>query len=426
MDHSQAPRLIYTVRACECFPKITQERDSNKSNKEMRFPDFSLEMLIAKIINIWLLGISVSSFILKDLKVLCRLGQTERSCLCWWNAAISRSGWSRHLMLEMYILVLKKGLPSGFGPAWGTEGWKNTCRSKQCGVPPLHLATSTRNPPLLSLPAAQGSSLLSVPSQNLTRSSRNQTSSEFPPRKLKLSSFHPFLCILKLSHSSSCFPWYRLYTEPGEHCSFPPLCLFLAWSIFSVFYFMLAYAGKCLGELTGKVLQNAVCIVFLSPVWVPSSAAPKVGLMHQGESGLDSFYMESGCQGEKIKWRRGLFTYFQLLNFIQQREEGHFPCRFYLICFLSSRCQIYAGSIYELHLCWCENLWGPSVEMLVFHFLPSGLRCPMVRDHTQSGWTLTLGSQGHSWWAETSSGQDVPPSPLCPPSHCLLRLCLHA
>lgn len=25
---------------------------------------------------------------------------------------------------------------------------------------------------------------------------------------------------------------------------------------------MLAYAGKCLGELTGKVLQNAICIVF--------------------------------------------------------------------------------------------------------------------------------------------------------------------
>ena len=134
--------------------------------------------------------------------------------------------------------------------------------------------------------------------------------------------------------------------------------------------------------------------------------------------------MASGCQGEKIRWR-GLFTYFRLLNFIQQREEGHFPSRFYLLCFLSSTCQIYAGSIYELRLCWCENLWGPWVEMLVFHFLPSGLGCPLIRDHPQSGWTFILGSQGHLRWAETCSGQDVPPSPLCPPSQCLLGLCLN-
>lgn len=77
---------------------------------------------------------------------------------------------------------------------------------------------------------------------------------------------------------------------------------------------MLTYAGKRLGELTGKVLQNVICIVFLFPVWVPSSAAPKVGLTHQRESGLDFFYTESRCQGEKIRWRIGLFAYFQLLN----------------------------------------------------------------------------------------------------------------
>lgn len=223
-----APSLIYTVRACECFPKITQERDSNKSNKETKFPDFSLEMLIAKIINIWWLGISVSSLILKDLKVLCRLGKTKRSCFCWWNAASSRSGCSRRLMLEKYILVLKKELASVFGPAWGTEGWKSLKDQSSVVSFPCTLLPAPGTPLYSLSTVAQDSSLLSVPSHNLMRSDRNLSFREFPPRKLKLSSFHPFLCILKLSHSPSCFPWYRLYTEPGEHCSFPPLCLFLA------------------------------------------------------------------------------------------------------------------------------------------------------------------------------------------------------
>lgn len=40
-----------------------------------------------------------------------------------------------------------------------------------------------------------------------------------------------------------------------------------------------------------------------------SAALPKVALVHQEESGLDSFYMESECQGGEIGWRRGLFTH---------------------------------------------------------------------------------------------------------------------
>lgn len=128
-----------------------------------------------------------------------------------------------------------------------------------------HTSLPAPGTPLLSLPAAQGFYLLSVPNHNLMRSSRNQTSSKFPLKKLKLSSFRPFLCILKLSHSPSCFPWYRLYTEPEEHCFFPPFMFIFSLVLFLV-CFMLAYAGKCLGKLTGKVLQNAVCIVFLFPV----------------------------------------------------------------------------------------------------------------------------------------------------------------
>lgn len=131
---------------CMCFPKITQERDSNKSNTEMRFPDFGLEMLIAKIINMWQPGISAASFILKHLKVLCRLGKTKRSCFSWREAAISRLGCSRCLMLEKYKFNWKKELSSGFGLSWGIEGWKNSCRPRQRGVPPSHLAPSTRTP----------------------------------------------------------------------------------------------------------------------------------------------------------------------------------------------------------------------------------------------------------------------------------------
>lgn len=43
----------------------------------------------------------------------------------------------------------------------------------------------------------------------------------------------------------------------------------------------------------------------------------KVGVRHQGESGLDSFSMKNRGEREKIRWRRELFTHFQLKNFIQ-------------------------------------------------------------------------------------------------------------
>lgn len=56
--------------------------------------------------------------------------------------------------------------------------------------------------------------------------------------------------------------------------------------------------------------------MFVFPVQMPSSASPKVGVRHRGETGLDSFSMENGHGGEKIRWRRELFTYFRLINFI--------------------------------------------------------------------------------------------------------------
>lgn len=79
MDHSHTPSLTCTVCACKCFPKITQERDSNKSKKEMRFPDFGLEMLIAKIINM----VAWYSCNIFHLKVLRRLRETKGLHFCW-------------------------------------------------------------------------------------------------------------------------------------------------------------------------------------------------------------------------------------------------------------------------------------------------------------------------------------------------------
>lgn len=67
-------------------------------------------------------------------------------------------------------------------------------------------------------------------------------------------------------------------------------------------------------------------------VCIPSSASPKVGVRHQGESGLDSFSMENGCEGEKIRWGRELFTYLQLINFIQRR--GLLPKQVWFVFFL--------------------------------------------------------------------------------------------
>lgn len=190
----------------------------------MRFPAFSLETLIAKIINIWQVGISVASFILKDLEVFCRLWKTQRSCLCWWNAGFSRSGCNRCLTLEKHVLVLKKVSPSAFGPTQGAEGWQSTCRPKQCSV----LPAITRNPSLLSLPAHQGCLCILVPITISWGQAEIRFLTSFHPGDPESPDFHPFLCIFKLSHSPSCLTWYRLYTEPGEHFSFPLLCLFLA------------------------------------------------------------------------------------------------------------------------------------------------------------------------------------------------------
>lgn len=61
---------------------------------------------------------------------------------------------------------------------------------------------------------------------------------------------------------------------------------------------MLAYAGKWLGKLTGEVLQNAVCIVFVFPAWHPQKA-------HLAqELALAFLYME-----RERKIRRGAFLH---------------------------------------------------------------------------------------------------------------------
>lgn len=172
---------------CMCFPKITQERDSNKSNTEMRFPDFGLEMLIAKIINMWQLGISAASFILKDLKVLCRLGKKKRSCFSWWEAAISRLGCSRCLMLEKYIFYLKKRVVFWFRTLLRHWGLEEQLQTKAAWCPSITPRSQHQDPSLPSLPANQASSLLSIPNHNLMGSSRNQTSREFIPRNSKCS-----------------------------------------------------------------------------------------------------------------------------------------------------------------------------------------------------------------------------------------------
>lgn len=87
-DSLHAPSLTYTIRACEGFPKITWERTVTKATKKWSF--HASEMLIAKIINIWQVGISVASFILKDLAMLCRLGKAQRLCLCLMKCSFLR------------------------------------------------------------------------------------------------------------------------------------------------------------------------------------------------------------------------------------------------------------------------------------------------------------------------------------------------
>lgn len=104
--------------------------------------------------------------------------------------------------------------------------------------------------------------------------------------------------------------------------------------------------------------------------------------MHQGESGLDSFYMESRCQGEKIRWREGVVYVFSIAKLYSAKRRGPFPKQV-LFDLFSFRRQIYAGSIYELHLCWCENLWGPWLEMLVLSFPSLWPGMP----HGQGSWT---------------------------------------
>lgn len=145
--------------------------------------------------------------------------------------------------------------------------------------------------------------------------------------------------------------------------------------------------------------------------------SPKVDLMHQGECGLDSFYMESWCQREKIRCRKGLFTYFQLLSFIQLSPISQAGFVWFLFCRVPNLCR--------------ASLWTASVLVLkfagtlVFDFLPFGLGCPW------SG-TMHKADGPFCWYPKvTLMGWDaiqvkMYPRHHSPPSQCLLRLCLHA
>lgn len=62
---------------------------------------------------------------------------------------------------------------------------------------------------------------------------------------------------------------------------------------------MLAYAGKCLGKLTGKVLQNAGCIVLLFPACLPSSAPSELHFVHSREAWPGFLLYERGLSGRE-------------------------------------------------------------------------------------------------------------------------------
>lgn len=98
-------------------------KDSNKSNKEMRFPAFSLELLTAKIINIWQVGISVASFILRDLAVLCRLGKTEMVFMLMKCS---------FLQVRVQQVFASRKVHTCFEGSVTFEGWQSTCRAVQC------------------------------------------------------------------------------------------------------------------------------------------------------------------------------------------------------------------------------------------------------------------------------------------------------
>lgn len=264
---------MYTIRACEGFPKITWERTVTKATKKWSF--HASEMLIAKIINIWQVGISVASFILKDLSMLCRLGKAQRPCLCLMKCSF----------LRMEQVFDSRKVHTCFEESVAFCFWPHS----RCWrlVEPNSAVFSLPSPgtPLCCLCQQIRHSLCSLlPITTLWGQEEIRLLTCFHPGDPKSPSSHPFFCIFKLSHSPSCLTWYRLYTEPGEHFSFPLLYVFLACFYFYVLYFMFTYAGKCLGGFTEEVLQKAICFVFVFPVWKPASASPKGCVRHQGES----------------------------------------------------------------------------------------------------------------------------------------------
>jgi len=67
---------------------------------------------------------------------------------------------------------------------------------------------------------------------------------------------------------------------------------------------MLAYAGKCLGEFTGKALQNATCIVFFISCASALLCSPKSGFNASSLVWIPVI-RKVGVKERKIRQRRG-------------------------------------------------------------------------------------------------------------------------